>query len=170
MTTTTAGREDLIRGTVDRLTQAAATTDVDMALTCYAEDARLTTSQGTFTGSDAIAGYLRWSWGVFASYQVERRGIGLRVLDHEAVAEQVDTVVEPNRSSVDPAGFQYSMPTMVALEFNDAGTITRQAIYQDHWLAIKQIADQTKGLRGRVARAVVRMVDKAGTRGMPLPS
>lgn len=152
-----------VRATIEQQRAALSRRDAPAATGCYAEHAELVVPQGTFVGRDAIGAYLAWVCRSFTEIRSEDSGIGVLVVGHVAVVEDLQTLVEPD-------GTRFESPEVHVLELDEDARITRETVYQDQWLSIRQGAGQRGGIGGVLIQGLTSRIDAAMEHGMPEPT
>lgn len=161
---TTSGIEGAaIEATINEYWAAFEALDADRATACFAEDAELLTPDGTYVGREAVRAWLHWAFSVVTEARMEECGLGSTVAGNRQFVEYREVAVTTD-------GLHYDMHSMVAAEFNASGEYQRVSWLPDQWQLIRQIDQQTRGLRRLLVHPVLEKIEAAMSEGMPQPS
>ena len=163
MATTPAIDVAVIEATDKEYWAAFEALDSDRAAACFAEDAELITPDGTYVGREAVRAWLRWTFSMVTEARMEECGLGSTVAGNRQFREYREIA-----ATID--GLPYDIRCMAVAEFNESGEYQRVSWLPDQWQLIRQIDQQSKGLRRLLVHPLLERIDAATSRGMPQPS
>jgi hypothetical protein len=143
-----------------QLREALEALDLDRTIAHYAEDAVLTTPEGTYRGVDKIRAYHAAIFDLTVDLRLEATGVGIVPFDGGWVDQHVQIArFKPNTP--------VRIPTTAIHRTDADGKLARVDLYYDNWGSLQQLVKGLTGLRGVVARALVASISRGLRSGMP---
>jgi ketosteroid isomerase-like protein len=153
--------ERVVRDVVERFSNAYDHRDVDGAPAPFADDAVLVFAPRAFKGKEEIRHGLEWDARISPTSQTRLSGIEVLVKADVAVVEGVV------RQSAD--GIGYECPVVTVIELGDDDKIRRLSSYYDRLEIVRQVANNSSGLRAGGVQEAGQRVGLADGEGRGAP-